>query len=208
MKLELLDTHQVIGIDFDGTLVNNPRSHILQQYILDNHQIKDFHIVTFRTHNLRIELPENFEKSVRQTGIALKLEHFKGVHCIPDVLFERKYMFDDGTEYYSWKAKQCQKIGATVLLDDMIADVGSHCNALGVVCLDPNEGYIPEPGNEMDTLIEWLREDRGQYGECKGLLLDELYRQGRLRWYDHENSIIANRSWPPPSDFCWVELYR
>lgn len=61
---------------------------------------------------------------------------------------------------------------------------------------------------EQKQLVEWLRTDRGQYGECKGLELDALHAAGLVVWYDSQSSLRSEAwvSWPPRSDKAWVGL--
>jgi hypothetical protein len=207
MQLDIFALHDRLGIDFDGTLIGHPESAQLQQYILDHQDDKKFHIVTFRTTNMRKRMEADLEMSTRFTGVPLTLQHFESIASIPDVLYERKGMFDDGTEYYGWKARTCDKLGCTILLDDMIRDVGRHCEDLNIVCLDPSLGYMPAETSDLDDLVAYMIENgRLEYGEIKGPLLDELYLRGRVVWHRGITHIDGFTSWPPFSDYCWVEI--
>lgn len=205
MHLEILDQYQKLGIDFDGTLVGHPRSHILQQYIVD-HPEKEFHIVTFRCGQMEQNLRWDLQDSVELTGSGLRLDHFKSIECCPKLIFERRETLDDGREFYGWKGRRCAEIGCTILVDDMHAHVGPYCHELGIPCLNPDlfPGWV-EP-EVLSDLEEWLSQDRGQYGECKGQAIDELHHKQRLVWYKTHTSRTPSHSWPPPSDFCWIGL--
>lgn len=205
MHLEALDAHSVIGIDFDGTLVQNPRSAILQQYILD-HPDKTFHIVTFRTHNLFRSIESDLQESTRRTGVALTLKHFAAVHAIPPLIFERRFMFDDGTEYHGWKALTCEKIGCTAMVDDMHTEVGPHCLKRGIVIINPNEGYEGEPATTMEVLINFLMDGPAEYGEVASSELDALAARRLIVWREHKDSPDGYLTWPPNNLHCWVEL--
>lgn len=205
MHIEILDQHQKLGIDFDGTLVGHPRSHILQKYIVD-HPEKDFHIITFRCGQMERNLRWDLQDSVELTGSGLRLDHFKTIECCPKLIFERREVFDDGREFYGWKAKRCAELGLTILVDDMHGHISPYCHELGIPCLNPDlfPGAV-EP-ETLSDLEEWLTQDRGQYGECKGAPLDELQHKQRLVWYMTHTSRTPSHFWPPPSDFCWIGL--
>ncbi len=202
MDIRILDQHTILGIDFDGTLVGHPRSNILQQYIVD-HPEKTFHLISFRSHNMVQRLEGDLRESTDETGVPLTLAHFKEIRCIPDKLYERKALLDDGREYWGWKAIQCQNLGCTILVDDMYEIVGIFCTELGIPCLNPDlhEGYVSDEATfnslsaSAQDLLRWLgEEDYSQYGECHGPALDELVAAGLTQIHkpgDYQGAFIA-----------------
>lgn len=151
MNLQELAKHHKIGIDVDGTLIDHPRSHLLQRFILDHHQTKEFYIITFRSHGWEKRLEHDIGESTLLTTVPLQLNHFRGIHTVPQQIHENHWMARscEGTatpgsiiiahdDFYGWKAAVCREIGCTVLIDDMEPSIGPHCVRLGVVCLNPN----------------------------------------------------------------------
>jgi len=136
--------HERIGIDFDGTLVDyGEASALLREFILAYHERKDFYIVTFRTGQYMIdqiwEILEN-EKPV------LTHSHFCGVlHPEESVYLNwardqrarmRRELSGPPTEaeltWRDFKGKACDKVGITVMIDDMEEDVRAGCARRGI----------------------------------------------------------------------------
>ncbi len=156
MNIEELFKHDTLGIDVDDTLIGHPRSHVLQRFILEHHKIKNFHIVTFRTHGMEDMIDQDILTSTVDTQVPLRLHHFAGVHSIPYGLYEnhKKQQWsasrevkrspggiilpNDSDIYYTWKAEKCREIGCTVLIDDMEPAIGRHCERIGILCLNPD----------------------------------------------------------------------
>lgn len=138
MNIAELSKHHSIGIDFDGTLVEHPRSHILQQFILDHHLIKSFHIITFRSHGMEDRIAKDLAASTFKTMVPLALDHFAGIHSIPYHLHENHAELKQNDGYYGWKAEKCREIGCTVLIDDMEPTIGEYCRLIEIMCLNPD----------------------------------------------------------------------
>lgn len=138
MNIDELLKHQHIGIDLDGTLIEHPRSAVLQQFILDHQGSKKFHIVTFRSHGLEDRIDADLYASTMLTGVPLRLEHFTGIHAVPYRLYEGWALRSDNAAYFGWKAQKCKELGCTVLIDDMIDSIHEHCTVHGIVGLNPD----------------------------------------------------------------------
>jgi|ERR1051326_232568 hypothetical protein len=139
--IPLLISHQKVGIDFDGTLIEHPRSRLLQRFILANRD-KEFHIVSFRSHGMEKNIERDLRISTLMTQVPLGLQHFTGVHNVPDALYEGWAMFGDADQqkvkdYLCWKATKCRELGCTIIVDDM-SDVGPHCEEIGIRYLHPD----------------------------------------------------------------------
>ncbi len=132
---KLLD-HQKIGIDLDGTLIEHPHSRRLQKFIID-HPDKEFHIVTFRSHGMQHNIARDLRISTTLTQVPLGLNHFAGVHNIPDTLYENMVRFDRHDPYYCWKADKCKELGCTVIVDD-VAAIGPYCEAIDILYIHPD----------------------------------------------------------------------
>lgn len=214
MHTEILDQHKIIGIDFDGTLIEHPRSKVLQQYIIDHQGDKEFHLITFRTHGMRERISLDLQISTEGTKVPLTLAHFTTINAIADAAWEKRILlerqglmdYETGREYFGWKAMTCEKLGCTLMVDDMIDMIGNYCTEKKILCLNPDDHPGHVPLTPMELLAEWLRDDRGQYGEIRGSSADALFRTGRIVWHRHQTSNEAYKTWPPESDYCWVEL--
>ncbi len=140
--MQELDSHQKIGVDIDGTLINGFMSRLLQQYIKENHSTKEFHLITFRDneqiktlwmefykvgiemhwfksfHNLEEDLNKqwlkNCDKVAHIKSNQKKLDRALNHHKISKEDYIKT--FDDINHF---KAKICLKLGCTILIDDM-----------------------------------------------------------------------------------------
>ncbi|RYD65103.1 MAG: hypothetical protein EOP83_08075, partial [Verrucomicrobiaceae bacterium] len=148
MNHPLLDPHDTIAWDMDGTLIDGPNSEFFRAYILA-HPEKHHHIVTFRTGPSR-RFPDNASALWKDDAIHELLEHgvaldvFKATHGIPEELYSawasRKTLLSEAevAAYVMWKGKMAAEIGATVMVDDMPGMVKKGCKAHGVVFIDAN----------------------------------------------------------------------
>lgn len=161
-QLKILNDHQIVGLDLDGTLINGKRSAYLKGWCNTYHADKKLHIITFRTDGFFRQWKDdllNFgyraEWFVEVHGIPTNIwsayseatRFFKGVENNPRKL-ERKRMeyglserdLDDFIaairECYEWKGKHCQAIGATVLVDDVPNAVTPGCDKYGIQFID------------------------------------------------------------------------
>lgn len=161
MSIIQLTKHKVIGIDIDKTLIQGPKSLLLQRFILANLDKKQFHLITFRTGKLASEIPQDIKTF---SSNRLSQNDFKSLHAIPfDLYFG--YMFhkilnpatnkieDIHTrlqriskqfkiptldiislidDALEWKGKTCYEIGCTAIVDDKYDEVKPGADAYGV----------------------------------------------------------------------------
>lgn len=140
MRHPLLDHHDVIAWDMDGTLIDGPHSHFFRAYIMA-HPEKTHHIVTFRDRLWAMRAPLELALFHR-----LPTEHIAGVHDCPQNLWqayvqrESFYQPDLVDAYLIWKGKKAAELGCTVLVDDMAEQVIKGCELHSVAfihALDP-----------------------------------------------------------------------
>lgn len=134
--LEKLKNHKVISWDFDETLYRHPHSHLFQRFIRDNPYEQEHHIVTFRSHGL----VDMIAPDLGEYGI-IDVTSFKSICHITDAMYTkyRGGLITDISEFRAWKAQKCVEIGATVLIDDMTADVLDGCIEHGIVHIHPDD---------------------------------------------------------------------
>lgn len=155
MYYDILNSHDIVALDIDDTLVAGPKSLELQDWVSKNHDKKEIHLVTFRT-------GFNFQQvdgTLRWYNVPK--EWFKGIHGIPqnvselyymarnvkDLLRDRPAKADRVLNYHKldldqvdklildaklWKGKKCKEIGATVLVDDLEYMVLPGCEHYGI----------------------------------------------------------------------------
>jgi FMN phosphatase YigB (HAD superfamily) len=146
----ILDQHDTIAWDFDGTLVDGPNSAYFRSYISLNPQ-KRHHIITFRNRawantcwaELRIHgldsktfirsvesCPEHFHDCyhVRRNTPPEYHEVFKEQHN-----YSSKQFNEYADSYSLWKAERASQIGCTILVDDMPQNVLPGCERHGIV---------------------------------------------------------------------------
>lgn len=137
-RLNQFDSHERIGIDFDGTLVGHKHSWLIQRYIAEN-QHKQFYIITFRSHGMQDRIERDLRDSVKKTGIDLNIKHFTGIHNIADGLYENHLALKGDPDYISWKAVKCAEIGCTILIDDMAELIHEHFPERGIIIVSPDD---------------------------------------------------------------------
>lgn len=141
----LLDPHEIIAWDFDGTLVDGANSEFFRAYILA-HPEKQHHIVTFRTGRSR----RFHGKLWKDDAIHELLDHgvaldtITAAHGIPENLFDtlpRGGLILPGSceESLYWKAAKAKEIGATVLVDDLVEWTEVGCRHHGIAFVDAND---------------------------------------------------------------------
>lgn len=121
--LDKLDRHDVIAVDFDGTLVDNPGADHLWKYIRENYKRKQFHIVTFRFKSHADQCLPILNMLHRINGKAPTAEMFRSVEYRPMLTEDDNY--DDLP--MEFKALVCKRIGATVIIDDLVDLISEHC---------------------------------------------------------------------------------
>lgn len=128
VKLDILNDYDVIGLDFDKTLVGSPNSAKLIDYILNNRE-KTYYIITFRTHNKHLEIPKIL-KNLYKIDL-LKENIVKNIINIDNIsynnyklgkfLLETKQLYNNQhliDNYKNWKGKVCKEIGVQIMVDD------------------------------------------------------------------------------------------
>jgi phosphoglycolate phosphatase-like HAD superfamily hydrolase len=142
MNHPLLDPHEIIAWDIDGTLVNGPNSHFFREYIRAHPQ-KQHHIVTFRTPR---PWAEDVFRELAPFGITREM--IAGVHNVADELYHayaQRRTFEQPEKvaaYLNYKGAKAKELGATVLVDDMADQVIQGCEAHSIVFVDAfDEGF-------------------------------------------------------------------
>jgi hypothetical protein len=140
----LLDPHQVIAWDMDGTLVDGPNAEFFRAYILA-HPEKEHHIVTFRTGPAqRFEDVEFWHEECVFELLHHGVPHgtIKQIHAMPDHLYhawaQRRSFIQEAevAKFLDWKGATAAAIGATVMVDDMPGMVKKGCEKSGVTFID------------------------------------------------------------------------
>lgn len=140
----ILDGHDVIAWDMDGTLIDGSHSAVFRDYIAARTD-KIHHVVTFRTPRRWVE--EVYEEL---EGYGVSRDRLAGVHGVPLRLYEA-YVRKDPVltgEFVRWKGLKARKIGASVLIDDMSELVVPGCVEHGIRFLhaeDPRFAGLPGP---------------------------------------------------------------
>lgn len=143
---DILDQHDAIAWDFDGTLWGGPLATLMHEYIRQN-QHKRHVIMTFRSgkRNKRVwaemvwdDLAGSYENPVTR-------EHFEGVINMDEETFELNCVrrspggiILDATDIYrEWKGMMCAKHGFTLLVDDNPDHTKPGCDKYGIAYVDP-----------------------------------------------------------------------
>lgn len=131
LSIPVLDPHQIIGVDFDGTLIGGRNGDLLYRYIVEHHKSKTFWIVTFRSGGFEDhcfgELEFTFENDPPPQTM------FAGIESVPHQIWfqaqmdtaKRKNGFLTGPmttaekQYCEWKGAACKRRGCTILIDDL-----------------------------------------------------------------------------------------
>lgn len=138
MNKELLK-HHIIGVDLDGTLINHPRSHVLQSFIYHNTDRK-FHLITFRSHNMKLDIEKDMYMGSALNGIPLTTKCFSSINTASDEMMEA---YSNGTEesykrFLEWKPQICQQLECTILIDD-IRDIAPFCDQYNINYFHPDD---------------------------------------------------------------------
>lgn len=158
MSFSILDQHEAIGWDFDGTLIRHSRSEAMHAYILANPNKKHV-IVTFRTfgwqervwQHLAETYPQAPARELFQGVVNIGEDRFFavdsecdsriGLHRQHDALrtIDGKIYLTDIQSYVHWKGEACRHHGLSVLVDDMRDLVLPGCRRHGIEYLHPDE---------------------------------------------------------------------
>ena len=140
---DILENHEIIGLDFDGTLIDHPSGVELQNFVHENHLDKQIYIITFRSGSMLVDLWDDMKEF---NYYCPSKRMFKGVYGIEHsawqaneiaMLKRRSGMIgedltDEEIYYKTWKGMMCNKLGATVLVDDKPGDVMLGCKKFGI----------------------------------------------------------------------------
>jgi hypothetical protein len=147
--IKSLDPFDAIAWDFDGTLINHPKSSLMHQYIKAHPQKKHV-IITFRTHGAQYLIFE--EMQFLYPGSPGK-DRFGDVINISNLAWLNFTRYDrmryhgrlkgpltPHEEYYiNWKGSICKQHGLSVLVDDRTDHVASGCEKHGIVFIHPDD---------------------------------------------------------------------
>lgn len=152
--LNILEKHDRIAWDFDGTLVDGPMSAHFCDFIRLNPQ-KEHHIVTFRDLGMARTIPVEIE------AYGLTVDAFKGIHTCPPKYWRAftiarvnphnwlaahasgqlpaSLADPDIGRYLFFKGRKAKELGCTVLVDDMADLVAAGCRHHGIEFIDVAE---------------------------------------------------------------------
>jgi hypothetical protein len=148
MTYSILDQHESIGWDVDGTMYEDHRTRTpetdarcraMHEYILA-HPEKKHYVVTFRSGKWATKV---WEDLLRVNPDAPGEEVFVGLLCMSVQMFDENCARNLGNGYYTeptpiykeWKGKICAENGITVLVDDNPNHVVPGCDRYGVLHL-------------------------------------------------------------------------
>ncbi|WP_172799940.1 hypothetical protein, partial [Croceicoccus bisphenolivorans] len=73
--------------------------------------------------------------------------HFRGIHGVPEDIYNRARIGDlGGEEYFYWKGKTCQQLGIEVLVDDDLTSVWPGCSQYKIAYIHPDAIIFDELG--------------------------------------------------------------
>jgi hypothetical protein len=138
--MQRLSDHRSVAWDVDGTLYDHPNSEMFAEFIRQNPYDQIFHIITFRSHGFQ----NNTTRDLKSLG--LRRSHFKTITNVEDFIYaEYHHGMRMGNNpkavdrYMTWKGMIAEKVGATVLLDDMTAMVEMGCERHGIALIHPDD---------------------------------------------------------------------
>jgi hypothetical protein len=141
--------YDAIGWDFDGTLVDHPKSPLMHEFI--NSQPNKQHVIlTFRTHGMETTM---FREMRQKYPTAPLPRQFTTIRNINARAWEKFIATQEGRllgryhgpltpweEYYiQWKGMECGRLGLPVLVDDMPEHVLPGCEKYGITYLHPDD---------------------------------------------------------------------
>jgi hypothetical protein len=127
----VLDLHNAIAWDLDGTILDGTNAPFFRAYIMA-HPEKRHHVVTFRD-------PAGALIGALALGrLGVGPDLITTVNGCPPEVYEAwgsrrvLYMQDGVNRYLEWKGEKAAEHGCTVLVDDMPSQVIRGCNKFGV----------------------------------------------------------------------------
>jgi hypothetical protein len=146
--IERLLAYAAIGWDFDGTLIDHPKSPLIHEFIR-RHPAKKHIIVTFRTHGLQRQM---YREMRDRYPDAPNLDCFHDMLNIADRAWieftaaaEQRLKGFNGPltkaerYYVEWKAMVCHRLGVPVLVDDRRDQVLPGCTKYNVAYMHPDD---------------------------------------------------------------------
>jgi len=162
-SISTLDSHNIIALDFDETLVYHPKSERLWSYIESN-PTKKFYIVTMRHTAIFNEVwsdlddatygslsSDNFVEAISASSsddiadyaLYSKIKKMNNPRKQERILSNNGITMEEVDirldEITSSKALICKRIGATILVDDMKDMVINGCDKYSIMYMHPNE---------------------------------------------------------------------
>lgn len=148
VMLDKLLSFDVIGWDFDGTLIDHPNAPAFHRFISE-HPEKRHYIITFRTHGWQTRVFAELQKYPS----APPRECFTQVFNIDDKAWEafnrislrRSLGIYDGPltpwedYYFQWKGLMCKTYRIPMLIDDMRDHVLPGCERYDIIYFHPDE---------------------------------------------------------------------
>jgi hypothetical protein len=145
---ESLKRFKSIGWDFDGTLIDHPKSPLMHDYILE-HPEQEHIIITFRTHGWQNAVFREMAQKYRRPPTS---DHFSGVYNISDRAWERWTETQNERRagqregpatpwelyYVNWKGLVCKLKSIPVLIDDKPSDTVPGCEKYGIAFVHPD----------------------------------------------------------------------
>lgn len=148
MNFHLLDNHDSIGWDFDGTLWNHERAEMMWDYIKATPH-KRHYIVTFRS-GWRGQIrwaEDGCWLDLKRCGSGLCDEHIVEIINMDDKVFDEhgaritpSGLYLDVSDFYrEWKGQVCLQNEITVLIDDNPDHTQPGCVKYGITYINPDE---------------------------------------------------------------------
>lgn len=139
--MENITQYRRVGWDFDETLHDHPSSQQFWDYINANPHDQEHFIVTFRTGRLL----DRLWLDLARAGCRLLPLHFRGVHGVPEEIYEAFTIgLKGGDRYLYWKGEICHQLGIECLIDDASLQVWPGCARYGINYYHP-DGVILAP---------------------------------------------------------------
>jgi hypothetical protein len=147
--IERLLAYKAIAWDFDGTLIEHPKSRLMHEFIRSQPHKKHV-IVTFRSHGLQRQIIREMHNLYPD---APRIECFHDILNISDRAWKA---FDEAAEqrllnhysgpltqaecyYVEWKAMVCHRLGVPVLVDDRRDQVLPGCTKYAIAYVHPDD---------------------------------------------------------------------
>lgn len=144
-----LERYKAIAWDFDGTLIEHPKSPLMHEYIIA-HPEKTHAIITFRSHGWQRRV---WDEMYDLYPDAPERDCFAGVYNVSDRAFER---YDETKRlralgryrgpmtpweryYIQWKGLVCKLRDLPVLVDDREDEVLPGCEKYGIHYVHPDD---------------------------------------------------------------------